>query len=85
MKFKDESGTGDNWVLLADDLLSITINEEYTVLLKTNEGTKGYCVSVTGYSALDMGYSPATIHLKSFPTKKAARVFAKKLVKLIEE
>lgn len=83
-KFKDESGTGDNYVRDADDL-TITVNPEHTFNTKTGKGTKGYCVSVTGYSALDMDYVPATIKLKSFTLQETAQKFARELVELIGE
>lgn len=83
MKFK--ATEQDTWTGESESLLAVHVNEVHIFNTKTNEGGKRYGVSVLGYDSTSMDYKPADIMIKSFSTKKAARTFAKKLVKLIEE
>ena len=85
MKFK-ETGQ-DTWTGESENLLSIHVNEVYSLNTKTNKGSKASGVSVLGlgYDSASVDYKPADILIKTFATKEAARDFAKKLVKMIEE
>ncbi len=83
MKFKETEQ--DNWTGESENLLSVHVNEVHILNSKTNEGGKVYGVSVLGYDSGSMDYKPADIMIKSFSTREAARAFAKKLIKMIEE
>ena len=83
MKFKETEQ--DTWTGESESLLSVHVSEVHIFNTKTNEASKVYGVSVLGYDSTSMDYKPADILIKSFTTSEAARVFAKKLVKLIEE
>lgn len=82
-KFKETEQ--DTWTVESENLLSVHVNEVHTFNTKTKESGKRYGVSVLGYDSTSMDYKPADIMIKKFPTREAARVFAKKFVKLIEE
>ena len=82
-KFKETEQ--DTWTGESENLLSIHVNEVYILNSKNNDAIKFYGVSVMGYDSASMDYKPADIMIKKFPTHEAARVFAKKLIELIEE
>ena len=82
-KFKETEQ--DTWTGKSENLLFVHVNEVYILNAKNNEASKAYGVSVLGYDSASMDYKPADILIKKFPTKEAARVFAKKLIELIEE
>ncbi|MBQ4495664.1 MAG: hypothetical protein II968_07830 [Selenomonadaceae bacterium] len=82
-KFKETEQ--DTWTGESESLLAVHVNEVHIFNSKTNKGGKLYGVSVLGYDSTSMDYKPADIMIKKFPTHEAARVFAKKLIELIEE
>ena len=83
MKFKETEQ--DNWTGESENLLSVHVNEVHSLNTKTNEASKCYGVSVVGYSSISMDYEPADIMITTFPTREAARAFAKNLIELIED
>lgn len=83
MKFKETEQ--DTWTGESENLLSVHVSEVHIFNSKTNKVSKLYGVDALGYDSASMDYKPANILIKSFPTHEKARVFAKKLVKLIEE
>ena len=82
-KFKETEQ--DTWTGESENLLSIHVNEVYILNSKNNEASKFYGVSVLGYDSTSMDYESSDILIKKFPTKEAARAFAKNLIELIEE
>ncbi|MBR6712233.1 MAG: hypothetical protein IKI76_04470 [Selenomonadaceae bacterium] len=83
MKFKETEQ--DTWAGESESLLAVHVNEVHILNSKTKAGGKFYGVSVLGYDSTSMDYKPADILITTFPTREKARVFAKKLIELIEE